>query len=365
MLELIKKDRIIAAEQASDDHKFLLNGYLQSHIIRNHSPKTVEKEKSFLKNWFQLYSTEFYPLYTWDAMKPMEGRERIKAYADKLKNNCVTNQTIRSHLGTLSRYFSYVLEHPYVQHGGQYLRLDHLYGAIEQPISEYDIPSHSYNGEQRGIPLDPELLYDFYTCLRKYYLLKDSSLKAALRARNYTMAVIAGESGLRANEITHLEISDMFFKSNKLQTRFAKGTRGSGKRARTTLLPPLARDTTQYFITKYRPQIVTTESKLLFCNSGSEVLAYESMRTALQEMVKVAQKNSLPILNHFSWHWFRRIFATRFIERFPHQLSILIELLGHTSASTVHKYVRHSDAWVDEKIKQILQGTSKWQSIGD
>jgi site-specific recombinase XerD len=364
MLQIVKKNENITKEESIQDHLFLMDAYLHSHVIRNHSPKTIEKEKSFLKHWFQLHSSGASQLYTWEAMKPLIGRERVRNYALKLKNNCVTNQTIRSHLGTLSRYFSYVLEHQYIKHGNQFVRIDHYYGAIEQPISEYDIPAHSYDGEQRGIPLDPELLYDFYTCLRKNYLLKETSLGSALRARNYTMAVIAGESGLRAEEVLHLEMSDLFFKSNKIQTRFAKGTRGSGKRARTSLFPPLARDTTQYFITKYRPLIIDRESKILFCNSRGEILSYTNIRAALQDMIKVAQKNSMPLLDHLSWHWFRRIFATRFIERFPHQLSILVELLGHTSAGTVHRYVRHSDAWVDEKIKQILEESSIWPSLG-
>jgi len=73
-------------------------------------------------------------------------------------------------------------------------------------------------------------------------------------------------------------------------------------------------------------------------------------------MISVARKNNFNVSEHMSWHWFRRIFATRFIEQFPHQLSILIHLLGHTSPNTVHKYIRHSEAWMDEKILKVLQG---------
>ena len=61
-------------------------------------------------------------------------------------------------------------------------------------------------------------------------------------------------------------------------------------------------------------------------------------------------------MDHLSWHWFRRIFATRFIERFPGKLHVLIALLGHTTASTVHAYIRHSEAWMDKHILEMLEG---------
>jgi len=169
------------------------------------------------------------------------------------------------------------------------------------------------------------------------------------------MIVLAGESGLRIDEIINLEPHDLFFESKKVQTRFAKGTKGSGKRARTTLLTPLAMDTLKYYLT-IRKKIIkkSMESPYLFPSKSGNKLDYSSIHLALKKMVKQAQSEGLPILDHFSWHWMRRIFATRFIERFPHQLSVLVSLLGHVTPNTVHCYVRHSEAWMDEKIKEIL-----------
>lgn len=355
----------VPSTQMEKDHLFLLEGYLTSHTIRNHSARTVERERAFLNKWFRLYSFPNRSFYTWEAMIPRDGRERIIQYANSLLKTEVTNNTIRAQLGILSRYFSYVLEHAYVKHQNQYYRIEQIYNPIDQPVSEYDIPKHSYDGEQRGVPLDPELLYDFFHILRKSYLIHNNSIRAAIRARHYTMAVVAGESGLRAEELLHLELSDLFFKSHKLQTRYAKGTRGSGKRARTTLFPPLARDTVNYFLAKYRPIIAVGPNNYLFPNCNGQLLTYRSINLALAEMITTAKQNEFPVLDHMNWHWFRRIFATRFIERFPHQLSALIELLGHTSPGTVHRYIRHSEGWMDKKIQNILEDNSKWPSIGN
>lgn len=357
MLELVNsKDQnqvSTSFEQKKLDHCYLINQYIQSHFTRNHSIKTVQKERSFITAWFH----NFYPLWTWEAMQPLYGRERVVEYADTLIKNDVSHNTMRSNLNMLSRFFSYVLEHPHLKREDQFIRIEKIYGPITQPISEYDIPKHSYDGEQLGVPLDPEELFDFYHSLRKHYLIPGNSVRAALRSRYYAMAITAGLSGLRVEELQHLDIKkDIFFKSYKIQTRFAKGTKGSGKRSRITLFPPLARDSLRYYIDHHRSQIYTRESDLLFPNDKGEVLSYTSVYNALRDMVKIAQDNGICVSSHMSWHWFRRIFATRFIEHYPHQLSILVHLLGHTTPNTVHKYIRHSEAWMDKKIIKALRG---------
>ena len=82
-------------------------------------------------------------------------------------------------------------------------------------------------------------------------------------------------------------------------------------------------------------------------------------------MVEIASRAGFPVQPHMSWHWFRRIFATRFIEKFPDKLSVLIKLLGHVSPNTVHCYIRHSEAWADKQIQKVLEGEHLWQSHGD
>jgi site-specific recombinase XerD len=357
MLKLVSKNTANqlgpSFEQKKRDHHYLITQYIGSHHIRNHSIATILKEKRFLESWFKIYS----PLFSWEAMTPIYGRERIVEYANTLIDADVSHKTMRSNIGTLSRFFSFILEHPHVKRDEEFVRIELLYGPISQPVSEYDIPKHSYDGEQLGIPMDPDELLDFFHCLRSNYLLDTDSVSANIRGRYYTMAIIAGLCGFRVDELIHLDLNrDVFFKSCKIQTRFAKGTRGSGKRSRITLFPPLARDTLKYYINQYRPKIFVGESELLFPNSNGDPLSYSSVNNALNEMISVTQKRKFKIANHMSWHWFRRMFATRFIEQHPHQLSVLVQLLGHTSPNTVHKYIRHSEAWMDKKILKALQG---------
>jgi len=354
-----------SSSQAYNDHCSLLLGYLQSHRIRNHSERTIAREKAFLESWFHEHGSLYEPLYTWQAMEPVVGRKRIVDYGNTLLSSELSSDTVRAYLGILSRYFSYVLEHPFVYRTQGYERISVRYGRIDHPVSEFDMPTHAYDGERLGVPMDPENLYSFYAILRKNYLTQSSAKSIA--ARNYALAVLAGESGLRSDELMHLEVSkDLFFESKKIQTRFAKGTRGSGKRARPTLFTPLARDTLKFYLKEHRPRLLNSDkTDYLFPSRSGGLLTYSGIHAALAEMVTISNRAGFPVASHMGWHWFRRIFATRFIERFPNQLSVLISLLGHSSPGTVHRYIHHSQAWMDKEMQSVLEGTSKWPSIGD
>jgi site-specific recombinase XerD len=343
--------------QAHQHHLTLLEDYLRSHQVRNHSPKTIANIRRRLIGWFNSHGTEHRPLYTWEAMEPMVGRKRILLYGKALLEAEVGNQTIRKYLNDLKNYFSYVLEHQVIFIGDEAKRINEVYHSIEQPISDYDTPQHSYDGEQRGVPLDPERLFEFYGFLQNKYM--PSAKHQHLAARNYAMVVLAAESGLRADELIHLEInSDLFFDSKKLQTRFAKATNGSGKRARVTLFTPFARDTIRFYLKNHRSKIKNASSTdYLFISRTGEKLTYNSIQRFLaDEMIPLAKKNGFSVMDHLSWHWFRRIFATRFIERFPDKLHVLIALLGHTTQTTVSRYIRHSSAHLDKQILEMLEG---------
>ena len=224
-------------------------------------------------------------------MEPMVGRKRILLYGKALLESEISNHTIRKYLGDLKNYFSYVLEHQVIFVGEEAKRISDVYHSIEQPISDYDTPQHSFDGEQRGVPLDPERLFEFYSFLRDKYI--PHAQYKHLAARNYAMVVLAAESGLRADELIHLEISsDLFFESKKLQTRFAKATNGSGKRARVTLFTPFARDTISFYLKNHRPKIKNAGSTdYLFISRTGEKLTYASIQRFLSnEMIPLAKK---------------------------------------------------------------------------
>ena len=122
-----------------------------------------------------------------------------------------------------------------------------------------------------------------------------------------------------------------------------------------TLFTPLAKDSVRHYLTNHHPEFGKSGQYLFKTISGKPV-SYQSMHKELGTMVKLAQGQGYPVLSHFSWHWLRRIFATRFIEKFPDRLSVLIKLLGHSSPNSVHRYIRHSEGWMDKQISETLEG---------
>jgi len=369
MLQLVTNQaaekKIYPVDEVLSDHYGLIEGFIKSHKIRNLAESTVKKEKYFLVEWFEEQGFQGRPLYVWEAMEQNSGRKIIVDYGQSLLQSEITTHTIRSYLGILRRFFSYVLEHPLIMISPtQAVRIQDKYGVLlSQPVSEFDMPRYVYEGERMGLPMDPENLYEFYSVLRENYLGRRSE---PIKERNYAMAVLAGESGLRVNELLHLEVDkDLFFESKKLQTREAKAAKGSGKRSRVTLFTPLARDTLKFYIGHGRRSLVLSSTPWVFPSKTGKKLAYASAQSALKEMIKVARANNFSVSMDLSWHWFRRFFATRFIERFPGKTAVLLELLGHMSPNTVHRYIRHSKAWIDGQIQAVLEGAETWPYIGN
>lgn len=363
MLKLVKYEQntqqLLQAKKygtdAYDYHCQLIEGYLKSHRVRNHSKRTISKNKKFLYSWFEYHGNENRPLLVWEAMEPVTGRQRIVNYGQLLLDSQISNQTIRNYLGMLKGFFSYVLAHPFVETKNGHERLIDLFNRIDQPVSEYDIPSHSHDSQHLGIPIEPERIYDFLSVIRQHYITQGHY--PVLNARNYAMVVLAVETGLRVDELINLDMEkDIFFESKKLQTRYAKGSTGSGKKARVTVFPPLARDTLKYYLKEHRPKLKGAKSStLLFLSRTGKKVPYAQVQRFIKDMIRVSNKYDVPVADHFGPHWLRRIFATRFIEKFPSKLPVLIQLLGHSGPATVHHYIRHSAAWTEKEIQNVLE----------
>jgi integrase len=356
----------ISIDEKLQDHRGILYGYLDTHIARNHSPRTIETERSFLEGWFKNYPIvdEEHPegyrqMFVWEAMQPVIGRERILAFSKGLVEMQLKNRTIIDYLGYLRRFFQYVQEFPYIPGtGGQSIIAK--YGRIEQPVSEYDYPRHVYDNQEEGFVLTGQQLTDFYDFIRTEYI--GSNQKKLTASRDYTMIIVAGESGLRADEIRHLDCQrDLFYDKNRIQTRHGKGFKGSGKRVRKTIMTPLTKDTLSIYEQRIRPYFPkATATTTLFLTERGEMLSYQQMWSALNRIVEQAQEAGLELPSKLAWHSLRKSFATNYMERNPEDIWVLMDMMGHMSPSTLNRYVNHSRKYYDEAIdNMVLDLTSK------
>jgi site-specific recombinase XerD len=363
---VLKKDDLpFLSQRDLDIHETLLSNFLDSHRIKGHSPQTIINNQQILRAWFKFAGNEERHLCTFEAMVPTIGRQRIRDYSRALVASGLASSTIRGYLITLFQYFEFVLDHPFVTSKGEILDLKKIYGDLVQPVSRHDMPTHSLDREI-PLPMDPARLYEWFAFIREHYLNSAKEKKhKSLQARNYAMIVLAAEAGLRIDELTHLSVDDLFFDSHRVQTRHAKGTMGSGKRSRTTLFPLFSRHTLKHYLEHHRPVLMgSKQSKRLFPSVNSGILHSRHSSRIMNKIVECSIQQGFPVAEHMSWHWLRRIFATRFIERFPDKLPILLNLLGHSNFATVHRYIKHSEAFMDKEIMAIMTKVESWQSNG-
>ena len=91
------------------DHHAILQGYLDTHVTRNHSDRTVESERRFLTGWFESFvlQDDDHPdgerqLFLWEAMEPVLGRQRIVAFSKGLVDAGLKPRTVQGYLGSLA-----------------------------------------------------------------------------------------------------------------------------------------------------------------------------------------------------------------------------------------------------------------------
>ena len=354
----------IPFSQMLADHHSILQGYLDTHVTRNHSDRTIVGESRFLHGWFEgfIVADDNHPegerqLLLWEAMAPVLGRRRIIEFSKGLIETGLKPRTIHGYLGSLRRLFEYVLEYPFIP-TTEVEPIVSKYGRIEQPVLEYDYPPHVLDQEQEGFVLTGEQLRKFYNFVRTEYIARNQKKFPA--SRDYTMIVIAGESGLRADEIIHLDAlgshRDLFYEQNRIQTRYGKACNGSGKRIRKTIFTPFAQATTRVYEESIRPFFPNAKTNpALFLTEGGDRVTYKLMWRNLHVIAQEARKAHLEMPEKFSWHSLRKSFATNFMEKHPDQVWLLMDLMGHMSPSTIHRYVKHSRSYYDQALNNILE----------
>jgi site-specific recombinase XerD len=346
------------------DHYAILQGYLDTHTTRNHSNSTIESDRRFLTGWFagfmvpdDSYRERERQLLIWEAMEPVVGRQRIIGFSKGLVDAGLKPRTVTGYLGSLRRLFLYILDYPYIP-GNEIQSIAMKYGPIEQPVLEYDYPVHVLDHEEEGFVLTGERLLEFYDFVRLEYIGRNQ--KKFPSSRDYTMIVMAGESGLRADEIRMLDAlgphRDLFYRQNRIQTRFGKGTKGSGKRVRKTIFTPFAQATMNVYEEHIRPAFPNAKThRALFLTEGGESICYQAMWRNLRVIAQQARKAGLDLPPKLSWHSLRKSFATNFMEQHPDCPWVLMDMMGHLNPSTLHRYVKHSRGYYDHAIDSIIQ----------
>lgn len=350
------------AEKLSD-HNAVIQGYEDTFFTRNLSERTVKANILYIKGWFEgvRVKDETHPegerqLMIWEAMEPIRGRERIINFSKGLCLLELQATTRRRYLGILRRLFGYVLEWPYIP--GSLQHIASKYGLIEQPVLSYDYPIHVVDQEEEGFALIGDDLLNFYNFVRTDYM--KGCQKKLTASRDYTMVVLGGESGLRANELRNLDAlgahRDLFYAQSMLQTRSGKAAKGSGSRTRKTVFTELAQHTTRAYEERIRPRFPNSDiNPALFMAETGERISYNAMQVNLKRIVKAAREAGLDLPPVMGWHSLRKSFATNYLDQYPERIWELMQLLGHINPNSIHCYIKFGKGHMEQAINSMFR----------
>jgi len=167
--------------------------------------------------------------------------------------------------------------------------------------------------------------------------------------------VVAVTSGVRANELCHLDIDDIRFEERRIWVRFGKGHKGSGKRQRLTVLTDFAAQTLRVYLKDTRSRLAKAEAptEALFLTQQGNRITYGGIKARLDKIVTLAKQSDIKMPNSFGWHDPRRSFTTGTTQQHPERLIHISGLLGHTGLNTIHRYIRPSRRALRDAAKKV------------
>jgi len=351
----------VSYEQRKADHDLVLASYLRTFEKRGFEEETRRRTQEFLDGFFKSILIR-YPagdpqqhILIWDLLHRY-GEEIIDLYATTLKYRSRRGTQIK-YLSEIRRLCEYTIQKAYIP-GRTPIAIRERYGTPSQPVTRYDHPVHAIDDPNVEPAVIGDSLRHLLDFVRVDYVTK--SQNKDLARRDYVLMVVAVTSGVRANELCHLDIDDLRFEERKIWVRFGKGCRGSGKRQRLTVLTDFAAQTLRVYLKHTRPKLTRAEisTQALFLTQQGDRITYGAMKARLDIVVRLARESNIKVPNSFGWHDPRRSFTTGTTEEHPDKLIHISGLLGHTGLETMHRYIRPSKRALRDATKRVADQLS-------
>ena len=275
----------------------LLRKMKQDMVVRNYSPRTVES-------------------YMW----------HINAFVSHIEKTLdqATEDDVRSylyHVKTVKQYSRSNMHQAFSA-------IKYLYrNTLKMPLTLKEL-----RGPKRGRPLPQVLSFDEIRTLFDHV--------RNLKHRLLLMTIYSG--GLRLNEATHLQVSDIDSKRMTIHVRHGKGGKD-----RYTLLSQALLEELRYYWRCYKPK-----SWLFPGRSQDTPLTDSSIQKAFQQA-----RERGGICKEATVHTLRHIFATHLLEQGVNLFTIK-ELLGHSSIQTtlIYLHLQKHSRNIDNPLDQLLSG---------
>lgn len=339
--------REIPVSEMRRDHDRVVDEYERSKKLRGHVENTLRESRKRLTNFFIAAGK-----FAWEVTT-----EDVKAYLESLVDLGLAVSTRRQYVGEIKLFYDFLLSHPVIppdpllaQLGNHAERIDGKYGIrVQQPVDTWFLPVHKTDDVPQDAIPSKDQLRSFFVWLRKY-----DAHKPWAAARDYAVFRLFYHTGLRANEVAHLDLKDLRFDLGTIHCRFGKGTKGSGPRERYVPLRWGGLDKVlRVYLKEVRPRFRgADDSNALFLSEHGGPLAYHTIRTKLTGYIDTARKDGIDT-PYFSCHDLRRAFATHLYEEHPDKIEVIRQILGHWNLATTQKYLRPSATFIEQQFESL------------
>jgi parallel beta-helix repeat protein len=345
-------DNTYSLVEKQTDHNRLIENYILSRKLRNHSKGTIKGVMLILNRLFNIMGMFCWELNTND----------INEYHENLFDSGLTLSTRRGYINTISNFYDFLLSHPEIplspierKEGKISERVDWKYKVkLEQPVDKWFSPVHiSEDSTVKSALPSKNSLREFFRYIRTQ---ANTSRKPFVTNRDYALFSLMYHSGIRQDECRMIDVSDVNFEHRTIHIRFGKGTKGSGKRERWVpiVLHGIEKILKDY-IDKVRPKFIKdAKCNALFLSEFGNRISLTTIKDRLQRSIINAQEHNIEV-PYFTCHDFRRSFATHMYESDPIMLSVIKEMLGHENLSTTQRYIRPSAKFLEQSLNKFSQ----------
>ncbi|MCY8518545.1 tyrosine-type recombinase/integrase [Bacillus atrophaeus] len=352
---------IIDYSEVIGDHKRIIEHYLISKKLRNHSPTTIKGTSSVLRRFFDIVRKPCWEITIND----------VNDYHSGLIDAGLSHSTRRGYINIIMNFYNFFIDHPEIpqnslelQAGKQLERADIKYNVkLIQPVDKWFVQKHVTDdiAVETSIP-SKDNMRSFFKTLRNSAF---TSVKPLVINRDYAMFRLMYHTGLRLSELMMLDVRDISFERGTIHVRYGKGSNGSGKKER--WVPGSLynlESVLSIYLKQVRPHFLNAEKeKALFLSEHGKRISTTTIKNRLIEALQKCEQEKL-FIPHFTCHDFRRSFATHFYEENPTKIEAIRHILGHSLLGTTQRYLKPSKEFLKEQLDDVTNGNFN-KLIGD
>lgn len=330
------RERLYTVEEMSKFQQSLISGWELQQRAVGYTEESIALNLRNIKEFLELIDK-----YIWDITP----EDVDKFYANLVGRN-LAHSTRRKYQSNISTFLDYLRTR-------KSLEIFQKIGVtVPDVLDQFNKFFHRRDDNDiKVVPPKKEIVDIFFEFLieeMKY------SRKYKTVARDYVFFKLLGLLGIRINEMTMVDISDVRFdlgttEIGKINIRYGKGSRGTGPKQRWIPLINGSRKLLEWYLENVHALFkdnYENETPLFLTESGDRVTR-DTMRANLTRRQK---KAGIPESEMFSAHQLRHAFATDLASRGIDILTIS-KLLGHSNIATTAGYLDASSDYIEKRIK--------------